>query len=128
MPTIRSNGTQPSTPHEWRAVIRDWEASGQTQAQFCAERGLSIHVFRAQRYGKRRSSAPREAVRRRRRATFVPMRVVARPAGSSLALLASPPGPVLDLVLVGGRVVRVPVGFDEDHLARVIAIAEARTC
>ena len=126
MPTVSSNGTLPRTPREWQAVFRDWEASGLPQVQFCTRRGMSIHVFRAERYGKHRPRATSEAWRSRP-ATFVPVKVVARRKGSALALL-SPTSAVIELVLVGGRVVRVPSGFDEHLLARVIAVVEGRTC
>lgn len=126
MPTVSSNGALPRTPREWQAVIRAWEASGLTQVQFCTQRGLSIHVFRAERYGRRRSS-PNLQTGPSRPATFVPVKVVERQKGSALALL-NPTASVIELVLVGGRVVRVPSGFDEHLLARVIAVVEARTC
>ena len=127
MPTVSSNdGVLPRTPREWQAVFRDWEASGLTQVQFCTQRGLSIHVFRAERYGKRRSRTNLQTGSGRS-ATFVPVKVVARRQGSALALL-NPAAAVIELVLVGGRVVRVSSGFDEHLLARVIAVAEARTC
>lgn len=126
MPTVSSNGTVPRTPREWQAVFRDWEASGLTQVQFCTQRGLSIHVFRAERYGKHKPRAMSEAGPSRP-AAFVPVKVVARRNGSALALL-SPASAVIEIVLVGGRVVRVPSGFDEQLLARVIAVVEGRTC
>jgi hypothetical protein len=126
MPTVSSNGTLPRTPREWQAVFRDWEASGLTQVQFCTQHGLSIHVFRAERYGKRRSRAIPETGPSGP-ATFVPVKVVAKRKGSAVALLR-PTASVIELVLVGGRVVRVPTGFDEHLLARVIAVVEGRTC
>ena len=126
MPTVSSNGTLPRTPREWQAAFRDWEASGLTQVQFCTQRGLSIHVFRAERYGKHRPRAMSEAGRSPS-ATFVPVKVVARRKGSALAML-TPTFAVIELVLLGGRVVRVPSGFDEQLLARVIAVVEGRTC
>jgi len=127
MPTVSSNdGDPPRTPRDWQAVFRDWEASGLTQVQFCTQRGLSIHVFRAERYGKRRSRTNLQTGPMRP-AAFVPVKVVNRRKGSALALL-SPTASVIELVLVGGRVVRVPSGFDEHLLARVIAVVEACTC
>jgi hypothetical protein len=38
---------------------------------------------------------------------------------------AAPPPPVFELV-VAGRTIRVPAGFDADSLRRLIAVVEAR--
>ncbi len=126
MPTVSSNGTAPSTARDWKAVFQDWKKSGLTQVDFCAERGLSIHAFRGVRYGKRWPRV-RFVAQRKRVTGFVPVRVVAQRSGSGLALLP-PTVSVLELVLAGGRVVRIPSGFDEHLLARVIAVVEERTC
>lgn len=126
MPTTSSNGTHPTTPREWRALFRDWQATGLTQVAFCAKRGLSIHAFRGVRYGKR-GPRVRFVARRRRAGNFVPVRVVQAAQGSDLALL-QPSVSTLELVLAGGRVLRIPTGFDENLLARVIAVVEGRTC
>lgn len=126
MPTVSSNGSRPATAREWQSVFHDWKASGLTQVDFCAQRGLLIHAFRGVRYGKRGPQV-RFVARRKRATGFVPVKVVATSKRSGLALL-QPTVSVLELVLAGGRVVRIPSGFDENLLSRVIAVVEGRTC
>lgn len=121
-----SSGSRRRTPHDWRVMFEEWKTSGLTQAEFCANRGLSIHVFRAARY-RRRESGARHHAGSNHAAKFVPVRVAPTQTGSGLVLLR-PAVAVLELVLAGGRVVRIPSGFDENALARVIAVVEGRTC
>jgi hypothetical protein len=96
---------------QWRQWIREWRASGVTARAFCERRGLAEASF----YAWRRVLNQREA-----EAAFVPVRIVpdepAAPAGGC------------DLVLAGGRTVRVAPGFDAATLRRLLAVLEEKPC
>jgi hypothetical protein len=45
-----------------------------------------------------------------------------------VGVVPNPTSPTLDVALLGGRVVRVPPGFDPAHLRAVVAALEAQPC
>jgi hypothetical protein len=93
---------------QWRGWIERWRGSGLSVRAFCARHGLSQPSFYAWRRELQRRPTPVAA--------FVPVRVV----GEGL-----PPGAgSLDVLLAGGRTVRVPPGFDAATLRRLIAVLE----
>jgi transposase-like protein len=129
MTTERSSGPRVVTaPVEWtpprgrpRWQLADGElmvaalrASGETPAAFARRHGL--HEVRVQRWvarvgRKARSATPVQPV------AFAPVRVTsAQPAVSGLE------------VVVGGAVVRVGRGFDDDLLRRVVAALAEASC
>ena len=105
----------------WRRMLRLWRQGGGTVRDFCAVHQLSEPCF----YSWRRTLAARDrqaAAARQRPGhgggtdLFVPVRVLPTP-------------PVLEVVLGGGRVVRVPAGFDAATLRQLLAVlAEAPSC
>jgi hypothetical protein len=83
--------------------------------EFCQGAGLSVPSF----YWWRREVRIRDARRAdSHRPKFVPVRVTPRPA----------PVSVVEVVLVGGRWIRVGSGFDAEHLRAVVAALEAMPC
>lgn len=115
----------------WRRLLRLWRRSGRTVRDFCAEHELSEPSF----FAWRRMIAERDQQRRRRsrlnadgdgdlrpssdsHAGFVPVRVV--PTAASMAF---------EVVLNGGRVVRVPAGFEAASLRQLLVVLEEeRSC
>jgi hypothetical protein len=99
-----------TTESKWRALIAEQESSGQTVREFAASRGVAAGTVFWWRSRLRRRAA--DAM------TLVPVEVVdkvtARPAA-------------LELVVRDGIVLRLPRGFDEGDLRRVLA-ALARSC
>ena len=91
---------------QWRRRFGEWQASGLSVRAFCERRGLSAPSF----YAWRRELARRDA----QEPAFVPVRVV---ADDALTV-------TLELVLAGGRKVRVPAGFDAATLQRLLAVLE----
>jgi hypothetical protein len=89
----------------WRDMLLLWRTSGQTIRVFCHAQRLSEPSFYAWR---RRIITQRE----RQQPAFVPVRVTPTPTASI----------PLELVLAGGRVVRVPPDFDGDTLRQLLAI------
>jgi|SRR5579871_3519188 len=93
---------------QWRRWIRDWRASGLTVRAFCARHGLTEPSF----YAWRRVLLQRST----EAATFLPVQVVTEPVPPS----ASP----LEVILAGGRTVRVAPGFDPATLREVVRVLE----
>jgi len=103
----------------WRRVIADQESGDETQGEFCARRGLKLETFRNWKYRLARGeSSPRDRGRSEP-VRFVPVRVVDRGVETASGV---------DLVLPGGRVVRVARGFDPETLKRLMETLETRPC
>jgi hypothetical protein len=93
---------------QWRRWIQSWRASGLSVRAFCARHGLTQAHF----YAWRRELQRRDA----EQPTFVPVCVVADdvPARDER----------VDVMLRGGRTVRVGPGFDAATLRQVVAVLE----
>jgi transposase-like protein len=104
------------TPEQWGELVQDYEASGQSQRAFCAERGIGQSSLR---YWKRRleqKSGP-EGAPIAQGPRLVPVKLVedaSVPADSGLAV-----------VMPGGVRVEIARGFDAPTLACVLATLEA---
>lgn len=111
--------TPPRGRKRWQLVdgegmVAALRASGETPAAFARRHGL--HDARVQRWVGRvgTKSRPAAAVSA---VAFAPVRVIAeRPTGSGLE------------VVVGGAVVRIARGFDDELLRRVVATLGAASC
>lgn len=99
----------------WPAMVAVWEASGLDVATFCEREGLVVQQLQSARWRvkQQRGLADVDSP------AFVPMTVTA-------TVLAT--APVLEVVLRGGRCVRVPAGFDREALAEVVVTLEALPC
>ena len=89
----------------WRRRLELWQSSGLTVAAFCARHGLATPSF----YAWRRQLRQRDA------ATFVPVQVLPDelvPAGS------------VEVLLAGGRRLRVTPGFDPPTVRQLLALLE----
>jgi hypothetical protein len=94
--------------HQWRRWIEDWRTSRLSVRTFCARHGLSQQSFYAwRRELQRRDAAP---------PAFVPVRVVGADVPAA--------GRSIEVVLRGGRTVRVAPGFDAATLQQVVAALE----
>jgi hypothetical protein len=108
----------------WRRLIDRWRASGQPKSTFCEREGVSdasLHWWLRQierRDGRRRSGPMATAPRKSAKPRFVPLRVVA----------TTPQGPEPFELVVAGKIIRVPKGFDPDGLRRLIAALEDQAC
>lgn len=119
-----SPGARAQRETHWRRVVERWKASGVAKSVFCAREGISdasLHWWLRQIERRDAEAKPAERMapkqpRRRAKAAFVPIRVVAAAAQ-----------PALELV-VAGKVLRVPSGFDPDALRRLIACLEDTAC
>lgn len=114
---------------EWCALIQEWKKSGKSREDFARARGLVTRTFvwwaselerRARNAGP---DAPRAVA-----ASFLPVRVVAEPRAMKVAIeSASVSASSVEVVLGGGRMLRVPVGVEAAWLARVVAALEEST-
>lgn len=97
----------------WRRLLGQWHRSGLSVRDFCAEQGLSEPNF----YAWRRNIARRES----EGVGFVPVRVVSKgKAGAATDGLSSG----LELVLDGGRLLRIGPSFDAATLRRLLPLLE----
>jgi hypothetical protein len=109
------------TPEQhWREIFQDWRRSGLKPRAFCDQRGLTIGSFSYWRYRIRRLDGPPAAASAKgpapphRKQAFIPVHLGAS-AGRSAAI---------EVVLRGGRCLRVAKGTDEALLRMVVGVLE----
>ena len=142
----------------WKEAVRLWGESGLSVREFCGREGLAEHSFyswrRKLRPERRAAEVNREAIaaaggnvivagrRRRRReriadsagdeasaVQFMPVRVLGREVSPARprATETAEPSPI-EIMLDGGRRLRVWPGFDRPTLMDVLAVLEGRGC
>jgi hypothetical protein len=116
--------SETSTDLRWRTLIKDFQRSGLTHAEFCRKRAISLHTFRKRLYGqkalapgieRKNESVPSEPTR------FLPVALDAH--------LDLPPVSTVDpltILLPGGWRIAVGEGFDPLTLRRLIDTIEPR--
>ena len=90
----------------WRRLIQLWKSSGLTVRAFCARH----HITQPSFYAWRRELQQRDAT------TFVPVQVATDDQPDS-----STP---IEILLAGGRSVRITPGFDPATLRQVLAVLQ----
>lgn len=99
-----------------RQMVEAWRRSGESRSAFARRHGLGAHrvTYWIERVAGKSSRAGSGARGRAGDVQFARVRVVdSRPARAS--------GSPLEVV-IGAAIVRVPAGFDEEHLRRVILV------
>src|SRR5262245_8678699 len=96
------------TRAEWMRLVEEWRHSGVGPAEFCRLKRLSRNTFLWWRWQLGASHRDGAA----QRAGLVSVEVVR----------ATPALEPIEVVLGNGATVRVPVSFDRDALARVLAV------
>jgi transposase len=96
---------------QWRRCLRDWQRSGLSVAAFCRRYDVAEHRL----YAWRRILARRDA----EQSTFIPIQVLADKDSAADA--------ALEVLLVSGRRLRVPRGFDAETLRQVLVVLEEET-
>jgi hypothetical protein len=102
----------PARERLWRKRLASWKASGLKVSEFCEREGITPTAFAHWRKTLRARDAQATAADTN---TFVPIHIT-----PTIAVVP------LDVTLVGGRVVRVPPGFDPAHLRAVVALLVVR--
>jgi hypothetical protein len=96
----------------WLDLLSAWERSGLSQAEFCRRRGVKGVTFA---WWKRQLRRESEGSAKRPSAES-PRFVEVRLAGSSASY---------EVMLSGGRSIRVPATFEAESLSRLIAAVES---
>lgn len=99
-----------------RRALAAWEQTGLTLSAYA--RGAGIPVARLRRWHARLSS---EAAPVFREVHVVP----SAPSGTGTPAAAVVPSAIAGEVVVGAYVVRVPLGFDDDELRRLVRAVRA---
>jgi hypothetical protein len=124
----------------WEKRVARWRDSGLSAREFAAEVGINAGTLGwwSSRLRQGEEGEVASGPRRRRRGrgeraapaatTTAPVKwleVVGVDGQSAQGQSAAAPTPVFELV-VAGRTIRVPVGFDADSLRRLISVVETR--
>jgi len=106
-----------ASPRElWREHVQRWKDGGLTARQYAAETGINVHTLTTWSSRLRREAGTTVAPRNGR--SLAPRFVEVAAEGVTAA---DGRAAVLEIV-VGDATVRVPVGFDEATLARLLAV------
>ncbi|MBZ4402457.1 IS66 family insertion sequence element accessory protein TnpB [Myxococcus faecalis] len=100
--------SKPAEKQEWFQVAEAFEASGLTQKEFSAQRGLRLSTLQSWVY-RRRRQRPRKAQEVR----LLPVEV-------SAVAQVSPV--LLEVALASGARLRFPAGADVDYVARLVTV------
>lgn len=130
----------------WASLVAEWEASGLTRGEFCSEQGINPATLT---WWKWRLSSPRRGSRRvgtsgtrpgrravalaapsRSEPAFLPVRVIASTTTGAEAASSHGSGAAqgFEVLLAGGRRVRVPHDFEETALQRLVLALEGLPC
>jgi hypothetical protein len=104
---------------EWRERLERWEGSELGGSDFAEQEGVSVSTL--YRWSRRLELGPvkrRGGGRSRKSVRPRVLPVIVKPDAAPLL----GPAPLLEVLLRGGEVVRVPQGFDEGTLARVVRV------
>jgi hypothetical protein len=116
---------------EWAKWVERWKDSGLSAKEFAAETGVKSSSLS---YWKWKLGTGDERGNKRTGASAVVLdskpRAIRRPFGRARfvevsAGTAATTSSMLEIVLSGGARVRVPAGFDEETLTRVVRVLEA---
>jgi hypothetical protein len=99
----------------WRDTIAAWKESGQSVTMFCAARGLGESTF----FAKRRELTQRDQF---------PNAPTSSAPSTSFAAVRVIPDTIVEIVVPGGLIVRVPVGADPTAVARLILALRGAPC
>jgi hypothetical protein len=115
---MKRNKQDVEKERRWKAIIHQAARSGLSTREFCRQRKLHESQFY---WWQRRLTAARPA----------PNRAKATPAAASFALVSEEPGMTdagIELVLAGGRRLRIARGVDQQTLRAVLAAMGAEGC
>lgn len=128
-----TTGTRRRRAAEWSGLVQEWRRSGQTREVFAAARGLRPTTLGwwASKLARRGQMAQvdMKTSTTAEQPAFLPARVVGgtAPPRAAIAIAAKAVTSTTDraeIVLGGGRVLRVPVGADATWVGRIAAVLE----
>ncbi len=123
--TRKANETERSK--YWRGGVKEWEASGMTQASFCRERELSPAAFSWWRSEFKRRDRKAEAGVQPSEAgkNPAPPRFPFVQVSVPETMAPCPPQDRIEIILPSGHQIRVPQEFSSETLQRVIEVLGA---
>ncbi|EGV28550.1 transposase [Thiorhodococcus drewsii AZ1] len=107
------------TREQWQSIVEGWPKSGLTQAQYCAQQGISVTSFHRWREQVRQDADPGDQETRQGEGgsvRWVPVELHEVPAPVA--------GPALTLVLANGLRLEVGADFEPRTLRRVLAVLQ----
>ena len=110
-----------------RVVLEAWAASGQSMAAFARRHGLAVKRLRWWKRWLMPTTTSAHDEGDALDGTFVPVRVVGDEVATEPVVDVGA-AERLEVVVRGGRVIRVPDGFEPRTLARVVQTLEALVC
>lgn len=122
----RRRGRDSAKERFWLGLLEEWRRSGLTGRDFCAAKAVSEASF----YSWKREIARRdqEAVEGRGRTARAGAAAAALPAFLPVTMAPTAAPASLEVVLAGGRLLRVRGGFDSAVLRQLLAALEASSC
>ena len=107
----------------WKALVDEWRRSGLSQAEFCRRKGLVYRTFSWWKWAlQRQASENSDAATGHDGQTdppcFLPVRVV------TSAVVGSDARGAIEVVLAGGRRIRVRDDFDAAVFTKVVRLLE----
>lgn len=113
-------------PNEvWAQRVEQWRASGLTASEFSVAAGIKPQTL--MNWAWRLNAEAKRAKQRALPAGFI--EVLTKPQKHSPASSVMVPGAdagTLEVVLKNGRILRVPMQFDESAVLRMVTLLEAR--
>src|SRR5262249_18477025 len=103
----------------WRLLIDQWRRSGLSVRAFCDRHDLALPSFYAWRRRLQQGQPSAQGARGPQAVTFLPVHIQPEPTDHR---------PPLELVLAGGRCLRIPPGFDPNALRALLAVLEEPPC
>ena len=119
----------PEIRAEWARRVTRWKDSGLPAKEFAAELGINARSLAWWKWQLSKPEAPVAATSPRRgRTRSAPMTALAKTISpmTFVEMTASDIGEPLEIVLPSALRVRVPVGFDDATLARVLDVMDRR--
>ncbi len=122
-------GTRRRRAAEWRGLVQEWRKSGQSREAFAEARGLRATTLGwwASELARRNRPSPvdKKKPTPAEQATFLPVRVVGEaPRPPAVVAVVPRRDDCVEVVLGGGRVLRVPLGANAAWVAQVAAALE----
>ena len=107
--------SESKSPQDWKILFQQWRESGDTESAFCRAHGIKVSTFCSARKRLGSKKSRKVAIPP---AAFAPVRIVHAPAPAQSS--------ALELVLRGGRVLKVSGDILPQRLAELAQALEAR--
>ena len=111
---------RPQRDAAWRRIFREQAASGLSHSDFCRDRSIPFHSYF---WYRRRLQEPVAEAARRGRPAAIPSALVPVRLAPTMPRTSTDRG-AIEVVLAGGRCLRVSRGFDGETLLELIRFLE----